>query len=167
MSDDVQLAPAASRAAVLAAFAHITEAELDRRPADGEWSAWEIAYHLLDIERWYIAKLCEATAPPRLAGAPDRTAALARLLAVWARLREETLALARAVPPERLDQAGLLSGVPDWTPRRLLRAIVTHDHEHAAQVRAARGMEQPGEGGSPAASERAAQPMNAPPTETN
>lgn len=132
MSDDVQLAPAVSRAAVLAAFAHMTEAELDRRPADGEWSAWEIAYHLLDIERWYIAKLCEATAP-------DRTAALARLLAVWARLREETLALARAVPPERLNRPGLLSGVPDWTPRRLLAAIAAHDQEHAVQVRAARG----------------------------
>ncbi len=136
MDPDVPEALAAGRAAALAAFAHMTEAELDRRLADGEWSAWEIAYHLLDIERWYIAKLCEATAP-------DRTAALARLLAVWARLREETLALARELPAERLDQPGLLSGVPDWTPRRLLVAIATHDHEHAAQVRAARGAQPP------------------------
>ncbi len=148
MDQELHEALAAGRAAVLAACAQVSAAELDRRPPDGGWSAWEVAYHLLDIERWYIAKLCEATAP-------DRTAALARLLGIWARLREETIALARAVPPERLDRAGLLSGVPDWTPRRLLRAIATHDHEHAAQVRAARGMEQPSAGASPTASERA------------
>jgi hypothetical protein len=136
MDHDLHEALVAGRAAVLAAYAHITAAELDRRPQDGGWSAWEVAYHLLDIERWYIAKLCEATAP-------DRAAALARLLGVWAQLREETLALARAVPPARLDRAGLLSGVPDWTPRRLLGAITAHDHEHAAQVRAARGTQPP------------------------
>src|SRR5438093_608322 len=47
--------------------------------------------------------------------------------------------LARAIPEERLGQPGLLSGVADWTPRRLLEAIAVHDHAHAAQERAARG----------------------------
>lgn len=121
----------AGRGQVLEAFARMHAAELDGAEAAGEWTAWEIAYHLLDIERWYIAKLCEAAAA-------DRVEALARFMAVWARLRDETLALAHDLPPERLDVAGLLSGVPDWTPRSLLDAIAAHDREHAAQIGAAR-----------------------------
>ncbi|MER3419462.1 MAG: hypothetical protein C4290_02590 [Chloroflexota bacterium] len=155
MDHDVYVALAAGRAAVLAAYAQITAAELDRRPPGEGWSAWEVAYHLLDIERWYIAKLCEATTS-------DRAAALARLLTVWTQLREETLALAHAVPPERLDRPGLLSGVPDWTPRRLLAAIAAHDHEHAAQVRATRAMERPGESTPSAAPDHTSWPLDAP-----
>jgi hypothetical protein len=120
----------ASRDTVLTAFAAV--ADIERRPEDGGWNAWEVAYHLLDLERWYIAKLCEAVSA-------DRPGALARFLGVWSRLRDETIALARALPPERLDQAGVLSGVPDWTPRTLLDAISAHDQEHAAQVRRAGG----------------------------
>ena len=121
-----------STALVQAAFFGLGERDLIHRPAEGEWNAWEIAYHLLDIERWYVAKLCEAATS-------SRTGALERFLAVWSRLREETIALAREIPEARLDQAGLLSGVPDWTPRGLLAAIAAHDHGHAAQVREARG----------------------------
>ena len=129
----------ASTADVLACLGGLSQDELERRPPDGGWNAWEIAYHLFDIERWYIAKLCEATAH-------DRAQALTRFVEVWRRLREQTLALADVVPPERLDTQGLLSGVPDWTPRRLLDAIAAHDHEHAAQARAARaGIINPGE----------------------
>lgn len=131
---DGAAALASSKAAVLAALDGLTGADLARRAPDGGWNAWEIAYHLFDIERWYVAKLCEAVAP-------DRAAALARFMAVWARLREETIALARAVPAGRLDTPGLLSGVPDWTPRGLLAAIAAHDHEHAAQILLTRAQE--------------------------
>lgn len=115
-----------SRREVLEAFAAVG-ADIERRPADGGWNAWEIAYHLLDMERWYIAKLCEAVAP-------DRPAALACFLQVWSRLRDEALTLVGAIPTDRLDTSSLLSGVPDWTPRALLAAMATHDREHAAQV---------------------------------
>jgi hypothetical protein len=117
-----------SVAEVLAAF-DSTDGEVERRPAGGGWNAWEIAYHLLDIERWYVAKLCEAVAP-------GKPAALQRFLMAWARLRDEALGLAAQLPPERMDTPGLLTGVPDWTPRVLLAAMAGHDHEHAAQVRA-------------------------------
>lgn len=113
--------------AVLRAFAGLTDDELALRPAPGEWNAWEIAYHLLDIERWYLAKLCEAVSD-------GPAEALARFMQVWARLRAETAALAAALPADRLDTPGLLSGVPDWTPRTLLAAIAAHDREHVGQV---------------------------------
>lgn len=118
------------KAAVLSAFAG-AGTEASQRAPDGGWSAWEVAYHLLDIERWYIAKLCEASAA-------DRAEALARFVAVWARLRDEAIALARDVPAERLHVAGLLSGVPDWTPGGLIASMSAHDREHAAQVTSAR-----------------------------
>jgi hypothetical protein len=116
-----------SRDDALAAFNEIGR-RVAQRPADGGWSPWELAYHLFDIERWYVAKLCEASVP-------DQPAALQRFLAVWSRLREEAAAIAAEIPPERMDVAGLLSGVPDWTPRLLIEAITAHDREHAAQVR--------------------------------
>ncbi len=121
-----------STAVVLAAFAGIDGDAIGRRPAPGAWSAWEIAYHLVDIERWYAAKLCEAVTP-------ERSAALARFMALWADLRAATLDLARAIPAEHLDRPGLLSGVPEWTPRALLHAIAAHDVEHATQVRVSTG----------------------------
>ena len=65
----------AGRAAVLAALAGLTDAELARRPPDGGWNGWEIAYHLFDIERWYVAKLCEAATA-------DRAAALSRYMTI-------------------------------------------------------------------------------------
>jgi hypothetical protein len=116
-----------SRDDAMAAFSEIGR-QIEQRPADGGWSPWEVAYHLFDIERWYIAKLCEASAT-------DRPAALQRFLAVWSRLRDKAAAIAAGIPPERMDVAGLLSGVPDWTPRLLLEAMEAHGHEHAAQVR--------------------------------
>ena len=121
------------QAAVLAALAAVPPAQVARRPSEDSWNAWEIAYHLFDIERWYVAKLCEAAAP-------DRSAALGRFMHVWSRLRDEAIELARAIPVERLEQAGLLGGVADWTPRVLIAAIAAHDREHAAQVLAARGL---------------------------
>lgn len=119
------------RTAVLASLAGLTDEELAARVAEGEWNAWEIAYHLFDIERWYIAKLCEAVSG-------SRTEALERLIGIWARLRDEAISLANEIPSERLDQPGLLSGVPDWTPRGLLEAMAVHDREHTDQVQAAR-----------------------------
>lgn len=116
-----------SRDAALAAFVE-AGSRIEQRPPAGGWNPWEIAYHLFDIERWYIAKLCEAATT-------DRPAALARFLAVWSRLRDETAAIAAEIPGERMDTAGLLSGVPDWTPRSLMNALAAHDREHAAQVR--------------------------------
>jgi hypothetical protein len=126
--EEMAAALLAGRADVLAALAAAGR-DVTRRPPDGGWSAWEIAYHLFDIERWYLAKLCEAASP-------DRPAALARFVQAWSELREASVALAGRIPAEQLDRPGLLSGVPEWTPRGLLEIIASHDHEHAAQIRA-------------------------------
>jgi hypothetical protein len=103
---------------------------LARRPSPNEWNAWDVAYHVAQMEVWYFAKLCEATSD-------DPAEAMRRFLNAWRQLRIEGIALAGGIPPEGLDRAGVLSGVPDWTPRQLLERIAAHDREHAAQVEAA------------------------------
>lgn len=125
-----------STAALRDALSHMDAAALTRRPAPDEWNCWDIAYHVAQIEVWYVAKLCEAVS----AGAPE---AAARFLGVWSALREAAIALAEEVPSERLDRAGLLSGVPDWTPRELIQRIADHDEEHAAQARVAAAVDAP------------------------
>lgn len=103
---------------------------LRRRPAQGEWSAWDVAYHVAQLEVWYIAKLCEA------AGA-DAPAAMAHFVAVWQAMRDQAIILAASIPEQRLDQPGLLGGVPDWTPRHVLERMTAHDEEHTTQAREA------------------------------
>jgi hypothetical protein len=111
-------------------LAWLSEDQLSRRPAPEEWSAWDIAYHVAQIEIWYLAKLCEAAAP-------DRAAALHIFVELWQKLRVEGLALADQVPADHLDRTGLLGGVPDWTPRELIERMAAHDQEHADQATAA------------------------------
>jgi len=130
---------AESTAALSSALAQMDAAALMQRPAPGEWSAWDVAYHVAQIEVWYVAKLCEA-------GATDAAEAMQRFLAVWSAMRGQALALAALVPPEKLDAAGLLTGVPNWTPRQLIERMAAHDGEHAAQVWAARGGDRRGRG---------------------
>lgn len=123
----------ATTAATLRAALTVPDAaSLSRRPTPEAWAIWDIAYHVAQIEVWYVAKLCEAAnvAPVE---------AMARFLDAWSALRREAVAVAAAVPPERMDQLGLLSGVPDWTPRFLVEQIAAHDREHTAQAWAARG----------------------------
>ena len=121
-----------STAQVLGALSGLDAGQLTRRPAPDAWSAWDIAYHVAQIEVWYVAKLCEAADA-------DAPAAMERFLAAWHQLRRIGLTLAEQIPPERMDTAGLLSGVPDWTPRELVERMAAHDREHAHQAADASG----------------------------
>ena len=103
---------------------------LGRRPAPGEWSAWDIAYHMVQLEVWYLAKLCEATTQ-------EPSQAMDRFMQLWSEMRARSLSMAAEVSPDRLDAEGLFTGVPDWTPRLLLERMAAHDREHAVQARAA------------------------------
>lgn len=112
-----------------ATFSTIDEAAITRRPPGG-WSVWEIAYHLMDMERWFLAKVCEAASG-------SRAEALTHFVLQWSRLREDVATRLQTMPADRMDVPGLLSGVPGWTPRALLAVMAAHDREHLAQIRAA------------------------------
>jgi hypothetical protein len=123
---------AVSTAEMLEALSELDEVRLVRRPAPEEWSAWDIAYHVVQMEVWYLAKLCEAASA-------DVSMAMEFFLEAWQRLRRLELSLVSQIPPERMDTPGLLTGVPDWTPRRLIEAMAAHDREHARQAADASG----------------------------
>jgi hypothetical protein len=121
-----------STAQILGALSGLDAGQLTSRPAPDAWSAWDIAYHVAQIEVWYVAKLCEAASI-------DASAAMDRFMEAWHGLRRVGLTLAEQIPPERVDTPGLLSGVPDWTPRQLVERMAAHDREHAQQAADASG----------------------------
>src|SRR5262245_44102583 len=90
---------AQSTARLLDALSGLDAEALRRRPEPEAWSAWDIAYHVAQIEVWYFAKLCEAAST-------DGPGAMERFLRGWRRLRTQGLALAEEVPEERLDRPG-------------------------------------------------------------
>src|SRR3712207_8818143 len=87
----------ASTAELLTTLAGVDAERLLRRPAADQWSAWDIAYHVAQIEVWYFAKLCEAASA-------DAPAAMRRFLDAWQQLRSSGTELARAIPRERMDK---------------------------------------------------------------
>lgn len=132
---------ARSTALLFDSLLDLSSESINRRPAPEEWSPWDIAYHVAQIEVWYFAKLCEAVSA-------GQTEAMQTFMSAWQHLRIEGIALAGGIPRERLDQPGLLAGVPEWTPRQLIERIAAHDREHAAQVEAAIASEPPSPSGS-------------------
>lgn len=130
------------------AIAGVTDAELDRRPPSGAWTAREIVHHLADSETMAAIRLRRLIADddPVLHGYDEP---------VWARRLHydrpigSSLALVRAVRDASLDLLERLTpadwarigvhtesgpyAVDDW-----LGIYAEHAHEHADQIRRAR-----------------------------
>ena len=136
--------------AVAAALAGVTDDELDRRPAPGEWTARQIVHHLADSETNSYIRLRRLLAEdvPDIVGYDqdgwarelhyDRRpidASLAVFNAVRA-ASTELLAIADAAAFDRSgthDEHGTYS-VDTW-----LELYAAHAHDHADQLRQARG----------------------------
>lgn len=131
------------------AVAGIDGAELDRAPDDGGWTARQVIHHLADSEAMAytrIRRLVADEAPeiqaydePRWAERLHYERPVATPLAVLYAVRAASLALLEALTPEEWERRGThtesgVYGVDDW-----LRIYSAHAHEHAAQIRAARG----------------------------
>lgn len=139
MAGNAELASLLARIAragedLTAAVAEAETAALQRAPAPGEWSAWDTIFHLVSSESWFVAKACEVLVE-------DKAGAARRLLRFWLEWRAAAIAALAGLDAATLDQAGRLTGLPEWTPRTLLSAYARHAEEHAAQIRAALGHE--------------------------
>jgi len=135
-------------AEVDAALARITDPELDRRPADGGWTARQVAHHLADSEAMAYTRLRRLVADetPTIEGY-DEPAWAQRLhydrpvdeaLAVVRAVRAASLSLLRSLSADEWDRHGTHSesgaySIDDW-----LRIYASHCHDHADQIRAAR-----------------------------
>jgi len=140
---------AAGADAVADALAGASDAELDARPADGGWTAREVAHHLADSEARSMLRLRQLLAEDAPAiEVYDQDAWAARLpydgpvdepLAVLRAVRALSLSTLRRLGPEDWDRAGRHPEHDEpYTVAAWLALYAEHPHDHAAQIRTAR-----------------------------
>ena len=139
----------AGYAEVEAALADITEAELDHSPPNGGWTAREVAHHLADSEATAYVRLRRLIAEdgPLIQGYDEPEYArrlhydrpIASSLAVLRGVREASLSLLESLTPEEWERSGTHEESGAYSVDRWLQIYANHSHEHAGQIRDARG----------------------------
>ena len=137
-------------AAVDAALADVSDAELDRRPPDDGWTARQVAHHLADSEAMAYTRLRRLVADPdpvmiqgydepRWAERLHYDRPIGEAIAVVHAVREASMALLDALTDDEWRRTGTHSEGGAYGVERWLEIYAEHPHEHAAQIRAARG----------------------------
>jgi hypothetical protein len=135
--------------AIDTALAGITDEELDRAPADGGWTARQVAHHIADSEAMAYTRLRRLVADedpqiqgydePRWAERLHYELPIAEALAVAHAVRAASLSLLESLTPQEWDRHGFHSDSGAYSVDRWLEIYSSHPHEHADQIRAARG----------------------------
>ena len=135
--------------AVNEALAGITDEELDRAPADGGWTARQVAHHLADSEAMAYTRLRRVLADedpqiqgydePRWSERLHYDRPIAEAVAVVHAVRAASLSLLEALTPEEWERHGIHTESGAYSVDRWLEIYAPHPHEHAEQIRAARG----------------------------
>lgn len=133
---------------VAEALAGITEEELDRRPAAGEWTAREIVHHLADSEMTSAIRLRRLIAEdlPTIGAYDEREFArrlyydrpIAASLAAFKAARESTAAILERLSEEEWAREGTHTELGRYTVEGWLELYAAHAHDHAEQIRRAR-----------------------------
>ena len=130
-------------------LAWASDEDLDRRPADGGWTAREVAHHLADIEAHGYIRLRRLIAEdgPVLEG-HDEPAYVRRLhydrpiepsVAVMRSVREASVQLLESIDEAEWSRTGIHTESGPYSVEGWLRIYASQPHEHAAQIRAVRG----------------------------
>lgn len=140
----------AGAAEVDAALAGITAEELDRRPPEPDgWTARQVAHHLADSEAMAYTRLRRLLADddPVIAGY-DEPVWASRLhydrpiepsVAVMRAVREASVQLLESIDESEWGRTGVHTESGPYSVEGWLRIYASHPHEHAEQIRAARG----------------------------
>ena len=152
--------PAALRAARLvrfgtgyadveAALAGATDEDLDRRPADGGWTAREVVHHLADSEaqayirlRRLIAEdgpVLHAYDEPEYARRLHYDRPIVSSLAVLRAVRDASLELLQVLTEDEWARSGTHPESGPYDVDKWLRIYSEHSHNHANQIREAMG----------------------------
>jgi DinB superfamily len=136
--------------AVEAAIAGITDEELDRRPpeADG-WTARQVVHHLADSEAMAYTRLRRLVADeaPVIQGYDEPVWArrlhydrpIQPSLAVMRAVRASSLQLLESLTTEDWSRTGTHSESGAYSVEEWVRIYASHPHDHADQIRRARG----------------------------
>ena len=135
--------------AVVTALHGITEAELDRRPAPGKWTAREIVHHLADSEMTSAIRLRRLIAEhnPVIVGYDQEEFArrlsydrpIAASLAALKAARETTCEILDRLTEADWRRTGTHSESGPYSVLTWLEIYAAHAHDHADQIRRARG----------------------------
>jgi hypothetical protein len=140
-------------AAVVAALAGLTDEQLDRRPAPGEWTAREVCHHLADSEMTSAIRLRRLVAEDDAVIAGYDEQAFARRLSYdrpigpsleafrWA--RETTAAILDRLTEDDWARTGTHTESGPYGVETWLEIYADHGIAHANQIRAAAGAAAP------------------------
>lgn len=137
--------------AVVRALEGVTDAELDRRPAPGKWTAREIVHHLADSEMTSAIRLRRLIAEdnPVIVGYDQEEFArrlrydrpIAASLSALKAARETTSEILDRLTEDEWQRTGTHSEAGAYSVHKWLEIYGVHAHDHAAQIRRARGLE--------------------------
>jgi len=136
--------------AVDEAIAGISDAGLDRPAPDGGWTARQVAHHLADSEAMAYTRLRRLVADddpvviqgydePRWAERLHYDRPIGEAIAVVRAVRSASLALLESLTEDEWHRSGRHAESGPYGVERWLEIYAEHPHEHAAQIRAARG----------------------------
>ena len=131
------------------AVSGITAAELDHPAPDDGWTARQVVHHLADSEavayirlRRLIAEdepLIQGYDEPEYARRLHYDRPIGSSLAVLKGVRAASLDLLEALTPSEWDRRGTHSESGPYSVDRWLEIYAEHSHDHADQIRRARG----------------------------
>lgn len=130
----------------------LTESELVRRPAEGEWNLKELAGHMRDVERAAFLErltlilqqddpavpLFDEQEAARTSNAGTRP--IGDTLAEWKSYREQTVAMLRGLTPEEQNKAATHPELARITPASLVEHFARHDRLHFEQALQLKGL---------------------------
>jgi hypothetical protein len=135
--------------AVLDALARATDADLDRLPADGGWTPRMVVHHLADSEANAYIRLRRLVAEeaPLIVGYDEELWArrlhyerpIEPSLVVMAAVRTASLQLLESLAGAEWERSGRHSESGPYRLMDWLRTYADHPHDHADQIRRARG----------------------------
>jgi hypothetical protein len=122
-----------------------TSKEMKRRPEPGKWSMAEIVAHLADVEivaSWRLRSVIGANGTPIQPFDQDVWASVFQYgkrdpkqsLEVFRVLRENNLAMLKALPPESWDNYGMHAERGKESIAHLARMFAGHDTNHIVQI---------------------------------
>jgi DinB superfamily len=135
-------------AVVEQAVAGLNEEELDRRPAEGEWSPREVVNHLADSEMTSAIRLRKLLAEdsPTLQGYDEEEFArrlhydvrpIGPSLAALRGARETSASILEHLSEADWERSGTHSESGPYSVQTWLEIYATHAHDHAEQIRKA------------------------------
>jgi DinB superfamily len=135
-------------AVVEQAVAGLNEEELDRRPAEGEWSPREVVNHLADSEMTSAIRLRKLLAEdsPTLQGYDEEEFArrlhydvrpIGPSLAALRAARETSASILEHLSEADWERSGTHSESGPYSVQTWLEIYATHAHDHAEQIRKA------------------------------